>query len=1859
MRNSVLPPWPRGRLGDHPTMELTMATNDPTARRTTRLRKALALLTAGATALALMTLSSPAAFADDPPIYGFTGVMIAETPTGTAEVFENEGVVTAWRIVDPGADVWTAEVAAVAYTDSNGLWNLPLHDGQYVLEMEYLGDAADTHPTFYPSSTSSLAAELAEKWAYSMNGSNLGFGTKLVRMGGDIRVTVETPSSTPLVDQPVTLYEKNPGTGDWDARVTGTRTGPDGTAAFLELPRGDYQVVVGGSSGYVVKHWPNQLGLPDGDSEKIFLNWASSQDVSLTLSKTGKISGTVTSTTGKKLKGIEVTAYLFDSNSWDYNYYATTTTGSKGTYTLTGIEAGEYAVGFASAPGATESYASEYWNDAEFIDWSDTVEVKSGKTTSKINASLTRVGSISGTVTGVNGLIDRSDLGFAVCETYVWGPDCDYPDVEFDDATGAYTMDQILPGLYTLFIEYYGSDNYVGEYYGNTYNWRAAQMFTVSAGTVSSGRDIVLDEGATVTGTITSTPSGLPISGATVYLYEFSGEGAVNDWEFTSVTTNPAGEYSIDGVPSGLFTIRVEAPDHSPTWRPGVYSRDASTLFSTTAGQTTSGVDLAAAASVTVIGTVTTLDYSPLENVEVTAIRWWSPGSSKFDVVDYAYTSSDGTYSLEGLPPGEYSLHFSHYNSSEAMLDQFWGSPLGTLLEDADRFTAEAGETAIRDMQASRASAYTGRLVNSANEPLPDVYLYIDDEWSVYTDEFGEFYFDRMWLGDHQLSTDTSELDEQGVNYADRIIDLPTVTAANTVIDVGDIVLEKSGSAAGVVRDKNGKALRDIEIIAYTVEHNGTSIDEVAWAYSNSQGYFEFDDLPITEIYLSFRNWDDEGYDMQYLGGAHDWTVSDSLDFSYEGQHHYVDARIYKGAAISGVVKNAATGKPVKGMYVDASMIGTLADELNGDLDSSRSTVTNSKGAYTLPGLAPGSYWVSVDTWFDTRFTGAGTTRYVPESGTVKSNFSLSPTVRVSGTVTDVNGDPVRLAEVTAHPVVDGVVLDNTGTSNTNGVPTDAAGNYTLYLNRGTKYVIQASHPDYSTTFLGGTDFPTAPGTTVLTMGSKSITKQNLTLQPAATGSITATVVDSNGEQIDGVYALTRVDGDVELTVTNGGYFDPLDRAFPITGLVPGDYVLWLFTSDSRSFPVTVGTGETDMGELGAADSEGFTQLLTVTPGGVPEIIVDGALQVGASLHVTEGSWYGTPNYFVYQWQRDGRAIPGAQSDTYVLGLEDVGKKMTVLVGATNGWWMPEDELYVQTGPTGVVPALDEPIPTLSPSISGAARVGSKLTASAGLWDTPNLAFSYEWVRTSASGPDVVLSTKSSYTLKTQDVWTDGPDVRVELRLAAKRTGYETATYVIQVDPVKPKTAMKQTKSSKVTAIPDEGWRVTAGTWNPSGATVQFEWYLYDSADEVVDWASGDSSNSSSTLIDSDWLDDTKRVSVKITASKPGYVTTSIMREVRAGQAIHIVSNPWIDGTPKPGYVLSAFGGDTQPQGSTWKCQWYANGKKISKASKCDYTVSTKDAGKELSVNVYAVATGYAPSIVKTLGPVVVAAAPEFTGGDASITGTAAVGRTLTAVAENFEPKPSSYKYQWHRDGVKVSKATKKTYALSSKDLGKQITVTIKAVRSGFPSLTVTSDPTSPISTLEVTNTVAPSLGTSASVGKKLTVSVGTWDRKPSSYAYQWFRAGLPIEGATSKTFTPTNRDLGYEIYATVVAKAKGYVNSEPVATNGVIVLLGTAPVASKAPVVTLNGKKTTTAPYGELLTVTPGTWSKSDLSITYEWQVQDGDSWLRVAFAQGETQVPDIAQFGIGEKLRVMVTAVRAGYHPGVAYSQIVTVIE
>ena len=235
-------------------------------------------------------------------------------------------------------------------------------------------------------------------------------------------------------------------------------------------------------------------------------------------------------------------------------------------------------------------------------------------------------------------------------------------------------------------------------------------------------------------------------------------------------------------------------------------------------------------------------------------------------------------------------------------------------------------------------------------------------------------------------------------------------------------------------------------------------------------------------------------------------------------------------------------------------------------------------------------------------------------------------------------------------------------------------------------------------------------------------------------------------------------------------------------------------------------------------------------------------------------------------------------------------------------------------------------------------------------------------------------------------------------------------------------------------------------------------------------------------------------------------------------------ATPTITGTPQVGEALTVVPGTWVPDDVKLSFQWYRGGTAITGATKSTYVVATGDAESTLKVAVTGSSTGY-KEVTKTsaaTGPVV----GLITGQTPTITGTATVGKTLTADPGPWEPAKASLAYQWYRGSTAINGATKSTYTLQAADVGATLKVTVTGTLAGYLATAKTSAVTGKIAKGTLTAPTAKIQGT-AKAGKTLTAVPGTWGPGTVKLSFQWFRGTTAIQGATGKTYVVKTADKG------------------------------------------------------------------------------------------------------------------------------------
>ena len=224
------------------------------------------------------------------------------------------------------------------------------------------------------------------------------------------------------------------------------------------------------------------------------------------------------------------------------------------------------------------------------------------------------------------------------------------------------------------------------------------------------------------------------------------------------------------------------------------------------------------------------------------------------------------------------------------------------------------------------------------------------------------------------------------------------------------------------------------------------------------------------------------------------------------------------------------------------------------------------------------------------------------------------------------------------------------------------------------------------------------------------------------------------------------------------------------------------------------------------------------------------------------------------------------------------------------------------------------------------------------------------------------------------------------------------------------------------------------------------------------------------------------------------------------------------------------------------------------------------------------------------------------------ITGTAAVGQTLSASQGSWTGAPASFAYQWVRcppnggaangsNCASIGGATTTQYVVATADVGFRLRVRVTATNTDG-SATVASNATARISNPEAgrpSNVQAPSISGTPAQGQTLRVSPGTWNGvQPITFTFEWLRcdtAGnncVVQPGFNDDAYVVREGDVGKTMRARVIARnARGQASRLTAQTGAV---QGPQAPPGPAGVITLpNGEKSipvTSVPSNERLVV-------------------------------------------------------------------------
>ncbi len=558
-------------------------------------------------------------------------------------------------------------------------------------------------------------------------------------------------------------------------------------------------------------------------------------DVQLTMGIS--VAGTVTDGFGTPVGGVQVNV-----NAVNPGQGTGVQTQPDGTYRTSPLPSGDYKVQFGDS--TTPALAREFWNGKPSWNTSDTLTLASGDAPvhGGVDAQLPTAATIQGTVTGPGG----SPLGGVCVNANVpnnggW----DWAAGTTTQPDGTYSLTQLPPGSFAIqFHDCNSGSIYIDQWYDNQQSFSEAQQIALSGGQVQTGVDAQLASGVAVAGMVTDS-HGNPIAGINVNVNPVS--SGTSGW----AQTDSSGHYATSAVPPGDYRVQFSANGPNPPYatqfwnaKPSWKSADILTLTPGDA-PTRAGVDAVLTASATVGGTVTGPNGDPVEGECVNAVTNTPNG---LDGVADATTAADGTYALQGLPPGSFLIYFHDCNNTGPFLDQWWDHQPDSSTAVAVVVTAGSTTTGI-DARLEAAGQIRGHVTDGDGHPLQGICAQATTPSAfggfTHTDANGDYAISLSGPGAYKVQfIDCNETptyagqwwDDQPTAATAQVVDV----AAGEVVDHVDAVLAPGAvsTVSGRVVNLNGTPMTGACVVAYAPS------DFALFAPVQPDGTFQITDVP-------------------------------------------------------------------------------------------------------------------------------------------------------------------------------------------------------------------------------------------------------------------------------------------------------------------------------------------------------------------------------------------------------------------------------------------------------------------------------------------------------------------------------------------------------------------------------------------------------------------------------------------------------------------------------------------------------------------------------------------------------------------------------------------------------------------------------------------------------------------------------------------------------------------------------------------------------------------------------------------------------------------------------------------------------
>jgi len=858
-----------------------------------------------------------------------TGIdaQLAAGTTISGHVYGGSGTSTPLNGVCVYAQAYSYDLSLEGKTDSSGAYTVSHLDPTRSYKVRF--DPCDGAPEYFAKYFGGNGFSTSTPVSPTLATPSTGIDGHL-DLGGSISGTVKDSNGNAITSQDICVeaYSDDESYSSYSTAET------DGS--------GHYAIVGLATGSYVVRFSDCEAStrndLPAAAPGHVSVTQgAETSGVDVQLAAGTSISGHVYggSGTGTPITGACVEA---ESNS----DYSDATTDGSGAYTIRHLTPSEaYKVGFEPCGGGS-AYVRSYYDGKSSFSSADPVSPTVASPATGIDGHLPLGGSVSGAVKDSNGnAITSQDIcvdveGDGYAETT-------------SDASGHYSVAGLPTGTYE--VSYFDCSASSRNDLPGTLGGSTPQEISVTQGTASTGVDIQLASATTISGHVYGgSGTSAPLAGACV-------EATSSDSDSWAQTSGD-GSYTIRHVvPSASYTVSFARCDAGGDYVPASVSGVSGTV-----ANPATGVDGHLPDGGSIGGAVRDSDGQLITTQDICLEA--EPSENDSGGASYGSATSDGTghYSITGLPAGTYNISFSDCGSSAR--SDLPGTLGGSSAQDVT-VTVGAATTGV-DVQLAAATSISGHVYGGGGTSTPLAAACVraytaggDEDGSASTDNLGAYKIAGL---DPAVSYKVVfEPCSDDLEYAREVYD-----GAETLADGAILAPTAANPSTGI--DGHLPAVTTISGHVYGGSGTSTPLADVC---------VSADESPESDFgtYSSTTTAADGSYTLRYLtpGVGYKVRFSPCSDDQWVGE--YYDGQ---GSSSTATVVTPTNASPASGIDAHllhtSSISGTVTDAqgaaiTTGDIcvrasaadfggEDSGSAQTDDAGHYTLTGLTSGSYYV-------------------------------------------------------------------------------------------------------------------------------------------------------------------------------------------------------------------------------------------------------------------------------------------------------------------------------------------------------------------------------------------------------------------------------------------------------------------------------------------------------------------------------------------------------------------------------------------------------------------------------------------------------------------------------------------------------------------------------------------------------------------------------------------------------------------------------------------------------------------------------------------------------------------------------------